>query len=460
MEQKQVKMQKVKTGGAGPRLFWWMLARPYFLLIYGIFWYTLYRMCMYGGIRKRGAALLACSLFFLAYLILFGIRLWRIKRKCSGGVPEAFSLEEFEPERVWFYYFTKKYLHLFWKDKRYEKRKLDKEEMSYAKLKLSTVPFYRKFTFGIPAICGVIIITALGCSGIAKSGRNLSGKLGWKLYEYENSETVVFSKDNIYAYGIDGMLEDIQTKIDLPETLMVKSSFNLHFLPPDGTIASVDTMLYGYDEDGNYVDSYLISYDRDKSDKIKIYLHGGNSDTPYDEEKALSPLVSALSVIPLKTNTAGWDEEEYGILYYGVRTWSSLDGNILLINGRGEIAAWDFSNSYEATGYSVSLFCPNNEEIAPYRYLYAEDFVFEETGLGEEITGEDDTLEKEDDTDWYIYYVRKGDCLWRIAEELLDDGSRWEEIYEANRDIIGDDPALIYEGTPLKIYESYFQDNP
>ncbi len=205
---------------------------------------------------------------------------------------------------------------------------------------------------------------------------------------------------------------------------MVTSGFNLRFLPPDGTIASVDTMLYGY-----------------------------------DEEKALSPLVSALSVIPLKTNTAGWDEEEYGILYYGVRTWSSLDGNILLINGRGEIAAWDFSDSYEATGYSVSLFCPNNEKIAPYRYLYAEDFVFEETGLSEEITGKD-TLENEGDTDWYIYYVRKGGCLWRIAEELLDDGSRWEEIYEANRNIVGADPALIYEGMPLKIYESYFQDNP
>lgn len=45
--------------------------------------------------------------------------------------------------------------------------------------------------------------------------------------------------------------------------------------------------------------------------------------------------------------------------------------------------------------------------------------------------------------------VQKGDSLWKIARRYLEDGGRYPEIYEKNREIIGSDPALIYEGTPL-----------
>lgn len=48
------------------------------------------------------------------------------------------------------------------------------------------------------------------------------------------------------------------------------------------------------------------------------------------------------------------------------------------------------------------------------------------------------------------YTVVPGDCLWRIAQNLLGDPSLWPSIYEANRDII-DNPNLIYPGQVLKI---------
>lgn len=38
-----------------------------------------------------------------------------------------------------------------------------------------------------------------------------------------------------------------------------------------------------------------------------------------------------------------------------------------------------------------------------------------------------------------------------IAEEQLGDGMYWSSIYEANRELIGDDPNLIYVGWELKI---------
>ncbi len=49
------------------------------------------------------------------------------------------------------------------------------------------------------------------------------------------------------------------------------------------------------------------------------------------------------------------------------------------------------------------------------------------------------------------YVVKKGDCLWRIAEKELGDGMRWSEIYERNRETIGEDPNLILVGTKLRL---------
>lgn len=49
------------------------------------------------------------------------------------------------------------------------------------------------------------------------------------------------------------------------------------------------------------------------------------------------------------------------------------------------------------------------------------------------------------------YVVKKGDCLWDIAEKQLGDGMRWSEIYEANKALIGDDPDLLYVGIAIQL---------
>jgi nucleoid-associated protein YgaU len=48
------------------------------------------------------------------------------------------------------------------------------------------------------------------------------------------------------------------------------------------------------------------------------------------------------------------------------------------------------------------------------------------------------------------YTVQSGDTLAKIAQELLGDGNRWSEIYEANKDSIAD-PNVIKVGQELKI---------
>lgn len=49
------------------------------------------------------------------------------------------------------------------------------------------------------------------------------------------------------------------------------------------------------------------------------------------------------------------------------------------------------------------------------------------------------------------YTVEKGDSLWEIAKKRLGDGSKWSEIYNLNKDVLGSNPDLIFSGTELKL---------
>jgi nucleoid-associated protein YgaU len=49
------------------------------------------------------------------------------------------------------------------------------------------------------------------------------------------------------------------------------------------------------------------------------------------------------------------------------------------------------------------------------------------------------------------YTVQHGDNLWDIARKNLGDGSRWSEIYKLNSDVIGNNPDLIHTGIELKM---------
>jgi nucleoid-associated protein YgaU len=63
-----------------------------------------------------------------------------------------------------------------------------------------------------------------------------------------------------------------------------------------------------------------------------------------------------------------------------------------------------------------------------------------------------DELETEDAQviDDIFYEVQKGDTLWRIADIYYKDGSRYTEIFEANREVIKD-PDKIYPGQMIRI---------
>lgn len=50
-----------------------------------------------------------------------------------------------------------------------------------------------------------------------------------------------------------------------------------------------------------------------------------------------------------------------------------------------------------------------------------------------------------------VWTVKKGDSLWEIARQQYGDGSLWGQIYERNREIIGEDGNIIFPGQVLEL---------
>jgi nucleoid-associated protein YgaU len=48
-----------------------------------------------------------------------------------------------------------------------------------------------------------------------------------------------------------------------------------------------------------------------------------------------------------------------------------------------------------------------------------------------------------------VYTVTEGDTLFEIARHELGKPARWAEIYELNREVLGDDTDFLRPGTEL-----------
>ncbi len=49
------------------------------------------------------------------------------------------------------------------------------------------------------------------------------------------------------------------------------------------------------------------------------------------------------------------------------------------------------------------------------------------------------------------YVVQPGDTLLSIAQQFYGDGTKWRAIYDANRDVIGDNPDALKVDVRLRI---------
>ena len=192
-------------------------------------------------------------------------------------------------------------------------------------------PFGKKLMW--ISFMGFAVITLYYGPLIYRSAQAYEGRLSWYIDEAKHKRSVELVHDNIYSDGIQGLFDDLGEKLELPEELYLSSGFNLHF-GEDGTIYTIDTFLYGWDEYGNK-ESYLISYDREKSEnEITVYLDNEVSGAR-DEDKLLKPMLTILSHVPIRETVSIWTEKEYGILYYGMRKWGDNSEGIIFMDDQG-----------------------------------------------------------------------------------------------------------------------------
>jgi len=130
------------------------------------------------------------------------------------------------------------------------------------------------------------------------------------------------------------------------------------------------------------------------------------------------------------------------IISKNVPTVSSL-GNVnngIFITERYRVSFTNMDGNAESRDYSGVIGSTNGDTFrAPFR--------FQQTQYC--CNASDGTLGA--CTSTRSYRVKPGDTLWDIAGRYYGDPTRWPDIYNANRGIIGSDPNLIYPGQNLTV---------
>lgn len=412
----------------------YVATRPVNLFFYGVTWFHLYSLCQFGRLHKNVPILLLCLVWWMGN-IGYGIYLWL----CYDRRKSQAALREMKADEVKWYIKRKDHCQLFLKNKSVitvNLQEFDREEKDFLDLKLSAVNVSGKRKYRLAAGIFLAAVTVCGSIFVIRSAMPYHGKLSWYLDDLRDKRSITLVHDNIYESGVEGILEDIRGKVDIPKTLCLATSFNLHFAP-DGTIRTFDTMLYGFDENGEFTDSYLITYNAAHSKKIDIYLHGADG-AVFDDDKDLQPLIEAVAVMPLEETVAQWSgEKSFGILYYGTREWYSSEG-IRYLNHKGEYRM-PSEEEYYFSGYSISVFCPENEALVPVRYLYMgyQDFPEEETAYTADYYPE----EAEGETEHKLPHAT--DNIWRTCTDYPLE--QYGEMQEWEGDYTDQNGEIIYE---------------
>jgi hypothetical protein len=288
------------------------------------------------------------------------------------------------------------------------------------------------------------------------------GELSWKLDEWKRKKEVTLEHNNFFEDGVEGILNDLNESLNLPEKLYIANKFQLTF-EEDGTIQTIYAFLYGKDEKGE-TKTYLVNYDGDKSQDMSVWINGeANGD--YDNDMSLDPMLQILEKADCEKQVKEWaaytESGIYGILYYGKRSFQTEEGLVYL---SGNAGGYDIDTSIqEVEGFEVSLYIPASEEITPVRYMIDPIFISQEE-LEEEWQAQQEELEKEwqaqqqeeaknaeswtiDQTNGTMYFFLDEKIGWRLVvtdaaagsrfygmEGTTDGGTTWSSV--------NDDPFL------------------
>ena len=306
------------------------------------------------------------------------------------------------------------------------------------------------------ALAAAAAVTVYFGAATVYSVATYNSALAWKLEEWKHQAKVELVHDNFFESGAEGVMEDLDRALDLPEELYIVNQFQMRF-DGDGTIRTIYAFLYGKDAGGN-TRTYLIDYNAAGGEDITVTKNGW-ADTDYNADMKLAPLLTILGKASCETQVSEWEKEKsgrsYEILYMGRRSFTTDDG-LRYFAGDADGDGKDDSTFYpgtplaggEVVGYEVSLHIPAEEEITPVRYIMETGYI-SAAQLAQEHNEQQSEAAKEselwtvDSSDGSMRFFLNDRLGWRLEvvnaalgsrayslERTQDGGATWETANE------------------------------
>ena len=356
-------------------IYWMTLFNPIAIILFYKFMDALSALCMYGGIRRRVPTIAGCGLLLFIWFVLWTL-IYHKKFKCS---------ECRFPKTLFRIIFCMKLMVL-----------------------LTIVVFF-----------GTRII---------ESGMKYNGKLSWKIDEWIRSKKITLEHNNIYEDGIEGIFEDLETKLDLPEELYLVNQFSVKF-NYEGTITDIYSFFYGRDDSGK-TRTYLLDYSNRKSDKMTVWMDG-NSGGEYDEADKMQPLFDLMNHVDLKNELSGYNNEQsscdFELKYFGYREiTSSTDLCVLDQDGASIPLDSVLTENGKFSGYEFAVYTPDKDGVLVSRYMDGyHRIIIDESEPEVKYEIGKSTSVREDGSVYYLINESKG---WRLVVIDAAAGSRWYVI--------------------------------
>lgn len=356
-------------------IYWMTLFNPIAIILFYKFMNVLSALCMYGGIRRRVPTIAGCGLLLFIWFVLWTL-IYHKKFKCS---------ECRFPKTLFRIIFCMKLMVL-----------------------LTIVVFF-----------GTRII---------ESGMKYNGKLSWKIDEWIRSKKITLEHNNIYEDGIEGIFEDLETKLDLPEELYLVNQFSVKF-NYEGTITDIYSFFYGRDDSGK-TRTYLLDYSNRKSDKMTVWMDG-NAGGEYDEADKMQPLFDLMNHVDLKNELSRYNNEQsscdFELKYFGYREiTSSTDLCVLDQDGASIPLDSVLTENGKYSGYEFAVYTPDKDGVLVSRYMDGyHRIIIDESEPEVKYEIGKSTSVREDGSVYYLINESKG---WRLVVIDAAAGSRWYVI--------------------------------
>lgn len=356
------------------------------LFLYALLWRVMYTITKIGQLKTNIPLFLGIS-FLLVLMLIYKCIVYRkymkkdylfqagsqieinekqfiIKQPASMD-SHAFPLEGLRKIKE-----SKKWYFLYFQDQTFipiskETEHIAEQVRGYVKGYKPVFPAFWKM-----AVVSCLLLTIVGAYYVGSNAMNFNGALAWKINEMRTGTKVNLEDNHFYTTKLDGIIDAVDAEMDLEPYLMT-NDLEIKFTM-DGSITSIYTYIYGYDQNQILKSGYLVTFDKTKDKKIKIHKQDwdGEGTTVYNPDNDLSIVINMLKSIPVEDEVKQWNEENNAVLYKGMRNWGYNIEGIHFIDENGKISIPSMPDS-EIEGPTISLYIPGKEDdITPKRYVF------------------------------------------------------------------------------------------